>query len=125
MPKPMVVVGGEPILVHIMKSYALHGFTNFVLCLGFKSDYVKKYFMTRRYLANDILIDGDNEPEILSRVAKDNWKIRLIDTGEESMTGCRIARAIDRYNDDFEHFGVTYGDGLCDLDITDEFRFHL
>jgi glucose-1-phosphate cytidylyltransferase len=125
MPKPMVVVGGEPILIHIMKSYALHGFTNFVLCLGFKSDYVKKYFLTRRYLANDFLIDADKEPEILSSVAKDNWKIRLIDTGDDSMTGCRIARAFDCYDDDFDHFGVTYGDGLCNLNITEEFRFHL
>jgi len=125
MPKPMVLVGGEPILIHIMKSYALHGFTNFVLCLGFKSDYVKKYFLTRRYLANDFLIAGDSEPEILSSTPKDNWKIRLIDTGEESMTGCRIARAMDRYGDGFEHFGVTYGDGLCNLDISAEFRFHL
>jgi len=125
MPKPMVVVGGEPILIHIMKSYALHGFTNFVLCLGFKSDYVKKYFLTRRYLANDFLIDADKEPEILSSETKDNWKIRLMDTGEDSMTGCRIARAFDCYDDDFDHFGVTYGDGLCNLNITEEFRFHL
>lgn len=125
MPKPMVVVGGEPILIHIMKSYALHGFTNFVLCLGFKSDYVKKYFLTRRYLANDFLIDSDKEPEILSSAPNDDWKIRLIETGDDSMTGCRIARAFDRYEEDFEHFGVTYGDGLCNLDITEEFRFHL
>jgi len=124
MPKPMVLVGGEPILIHIMKSYALHGFTNFVLCLGFKSDYVKKYFLTRRYLANDFLIDGDCEPEILSSAPTDKWTIRLIDTGEDSMTGCRIARAIDRYDQDYENFGVTYGDGLCDVDISSEYQFH-
>jgi len=124
-PKPMVIVGGEPILVHIMRSYAQHGFSNFVLCLGFKANYVKEYFLARRYLANDILLEGDSPPEVLSSRGCDEWNVRLIDTGEESMTGCRIARAFDAYASGFEHFGVTYGDGLCDLDIGDEFSFHL
>lgn len=124
-PKPMVEIGGEPILIHIMRYYAKFGFNNFVLCLGFKAEYVKNYFLNRKYLKNDLLISAGNDIETLRNDNKNGWTIRLLDTGLDSMTGSRIAKAIDRYEPSFEHFGVTYGDGICDVNLDESFNFHI
>jgi glucose-1-phosphate cytidylyltransferase len=124
-PKPMVEIGGEPILIHIMRYYANFGFNNFVLCLGFKAEYVKNYFLNRKYLKNDFLIKDENNIEVLGDDKKSGWTIRLFDTGLNSMTGSRIAKAFDKYEMEFEHFGVTYGDGICDVNLDESFKFHL
>ena len=125
-PKPMVEVGGEPILLHIMRSYASFGFKRFVLCLGFKSEYIKNYFLNHRYFASDFLLRNDcKEPIITSLEESSGWEVHLVDTGADSMTGSRVARAFDRYYSDVENFGVTYGDGLSDVDLESEFTFHL
>ena len=125
-PKPMIEVGGAPIVSHIMGSYAAYGFRRFVLCLGFRADYVKNYFLNRRYLASDFLLMPDaREPEFLAAEDGPDWEIHLVDTGAKSMTGSRVAQAFDRYYSEFEHFAVTYGDGLCDVDLGAEFAFHL
>ena len=125
-PKPMVEVGGEPIVLHIMRSYATHGFRRFVLCLGFKSDYIKNYFLNRRYFSSDFLLLPDcKEPMISSPEESSDWEIHLVDTGADSMTGSRVAQTFDRYYSDVENFGVTYGDGLSDVDLGAEFAFHL
>ncbi len=124
-PKPMVEIGSRPVVFHIMKSYARYGFNHFVLCLGFKSEYVKDYFLNRRYLANDFSVtSGSDNIRILSSNEVENWQIDLVDTGSNCMTGGRIARAYDRYYSNKEMFGVTYGDGICDIDIQSAFDFH-
>ena len=124
-PKPMIEIGGEPILIHIMRYYAKFGFSNFVLCLGFKSEYIKNYFLNRKYLDNDLLIDPKNNIEILKTTSSTEWTVRLFDTGVNSMTGCRIAKAFDKYGANIEHFGVTYGDGICDVNLDESLISHL
>ena len=124
-PKPMVEIGGEPMLIHIMRYYAKFGFNNFVLCLGFKAEYVKNYFLNHKYLNNDLLISAENDIEVLSTSNKNDWTIRLFDTGLNSMTGSRIAKAFDKYEANFEYFGVTYGDGICDVNLDESFNFHV
>ncbi len=124
-PKPMVEVGGKPVVFHIMKTYSNYGFNHFVLCLGFKSEYVKDYFLNRRYLANDFSVTSDQERvRVLSSNEVEDWRIDLVDTGQNCMTGGRIARAYDRYYQDKGTFGVTYGDGICDVNLRDSFDFH-
>lgn len=124
-PKPMVEVGGKPVVFHIMNTYASYGFKKFVLCLGFKSEYVKDYFLNRRYLANDFSVAcGEERIRLLSSNDVEDWQIDLVDTGVNCMTGGRVARAYDRYYRDYDSFGVTYGDGLCDLNIKQVYDFH-
>ena len=124
-PKPMVDICGKPVVFHIMRSYAAHGFRNFVLCLGFKSGFVKDFFLNRKYLAHDFSVSSEQDGiKLLSSNKVEDWKIDLVDTGINCMTGGRIARAYDRYYHDCTRFGVTYGDGLCDLNIGKSFEFH-
>jgi glucose-1-phosphate cytidylyltransferase len=104
-PKPMVPVGDRPILWHIMRSYSAHGFRRFVLCLGYLGHVIEEYF-------------GD------SSAANGDWEVTLADTGEAAMTGARVARAAEQHLGDAEHFGVTYGDGLTDADLSAELAFH-
>ncbi|TWT87504.1 Glucose-1-phosphate cytidylyltransferase [Pseudobythopirellula maris] len=125
-PKPMIEVGHRPILWHIMRSYAAHGFKRFVLCLGYKAEVIKEYFLHYSSLNSDFTVDlSNNEATIHSVEHKDDWSVTLAFTGDKTMTGGRIARAAQRYLGDAEHFAVTYGDGVCDADLGDEFRCHL
>jgi glucose-1-phosphate cytidylyltransferase len=124
-PKPMVPIGGRPILWHIMKTYAHHGHTDFILCLGYKGDMIKDYF--RNYLWNtcDVTLRLGHESEIAfhSRHGEEDWKVTLADTGEDSMTAYRVKR-IQRYIPAGEPFLLTYGDGLAEIDINASIRSH-
>lgn len=130
-PKPMVEIGELPILVHLMKWYAAHGFDDFVVCAGYKAWELKSFFLNYRFRTSDLSIDlrrgsKDTQPRAVGGGTEHQWRVRVIDTGEHSMTGSRIARAYDaiRASDDFELFGVTYGDGLTDANLRDELAFH-
>ncbi|UIJ71069.1 glucose-1-phosphate cytidylyltransferase [Aurantimonas sp. HBX-1] len=121
-PKPMVEVGGRPLLWHIMKSYAHHGITEFVICLGYKGYVIKEFFMNYQRHLSDVEINlKDGSHRILQSQAED-WKVTLIDTGENTMTGGRLKRVAPYVGDGT--FCMTYGDGLADLDITAELAFH-
>jgi len=121
-PKPMVEIGGKPILWHIMKMYAAHGFNEFVVLLGYKGYYIKEYFMNYFLHQNDLTIDlKNNKVEYFNNITED-WKITLIDTGEQSMTGGRIKRAKHLIGN--ETFLLTYGDGVADIDIRKTYEFH-
>ena len=130
-PKPMVEIAEYPILLHLMKYYYQHGFNDFVICAGYKSWSIKEYFLNYQFRCNSIEIDHRktiHEPAVSfqSNDAQENWRVRVIDTGLNSMTGARIARAFDLVSqvEDFSDFAVTYGDGLSDVDLTKEFNFH-
>jgi glucose-1-phosphate cytidylyltransferase len=125
-PKPMVPVGNRPILWHIMRTYAHHGFRRFVLCLGYKAEVIKEYFLHYASLNSDFTVGlKANTVEVHSIDHDQDWEVTLANTGELTMTGGRVARATKRYLDGCEHFAVTYGDGLTDADLGAEFRFHL
>jgi len=125
-PKPMVPVGPRPILWHIMQSYYRHGFRRFVLCLGFKAEVIKSYFLNYHTMNSDFTVDlASNEVTVHLSHHRDDWEVTLAETGSDSMTGARIARAVDRYLGDSETFGVTYGDGLTDADLRSEYRYFL
>lgn len=130
-PKPMIEIGQVPILVHILRSYYAEGFNNFVICAGYRSSEIKEYFLNYRYLHQDLDFDSREEgfekcEAISGETSMERWRVRVIDTGENVMTGARIARAFDKIalTDKFENFGVTYGDGLSDVSLTKEFKFH-
>lgn len=121
-PKPMVEIGGRPLLWHIMKIYAHHGINDFVICLGYKGYVIKEFFFNYYRHMSDMRIDlrmGDTQ--ILDSQAED-WRITLVDTGADTMTGGRLKRAA-KYLDS-ETFCLTYGDGLSDVDIGAELAFH-
>lgn len=121
-PKPMVEIGGKPLLWHIMKIYAHHGVNDFVICLGYKGYIIKEFFFNYYRHMSDLKIDlrtGDHQ--IVNSQAED-WRITLIDTGAETMTGGRVKRIAQHL--DNETFCMTYGDGLSNLDITAEIAFH-
>jgi glucose-1-phosphate cytidylyltransferase len=121
-PKPMVEIGGRPIIWHIMKIYASHGFTDFVICLGYKGYFIKEYFANYFLHQTDITINlGTNQIEY-HKSDSENWKITLIDTGKDSMTGGRIKR-IQPYIGN-EPFMLTYGDGVADINIAELAQFH-
>jgi len=125
-PKPMVEIGGKPILWHIMRSYAAHGFRRFVLCAGYKSEVIKEYFLNYHPLNSDFTVSlGTNEVTFHGCDHNDEWDVTVAFTGELTMTGARVARAAERYLGDAQHFGVTYGDGVSDVDLTAELEFHL
>ena len=121
-PKPMVEVGGKPILWHIMKIYASHGIEEFIICLGYKGYLIKEYFANYYLHTCDVSFDLSDRSMQVHRSAAEPWRVTLIDTGEHTMTGGRLRRALP-YIDD-EHFCFTYGDGVADLDITGLIDFH-
>ena len=124
-PKPMVPIGERPILWHIMQTYAKHGFKQFVLCLGFKADYVKDYFSNWHLHNADCTIKlKNNEVVIHERMQDLDWEVTLAYTGEQNMTGSRIAQAARKYLGPAAQFDVTYGDGLTDANLAAELRFH-
>ena len=125
-PKPMVPVGNYPILWHIMRSYAKDGFKTFVLCLGYKAELIKSYFLNYASMNSDFTVAlKTNEVTVHSINHEQDWQVTLSYTGDSAMTGARVARAAARYLGDAEHFAVTYGDGLTDANLGRELEFHL
>ena len=123
-PKPMVEVGNMPILWHIMKTYAHYGFNDFVLCLGYKSQVIKDYFFNYEIMSNDFTIElGTKNVTVYPKHSEHGWKVTLVDTGNNAMTGARVKR-IERFIDT-DNFMLTYGDGLIDLNISELLDFHL
>jgi glucose-1-phosphate cytidylyltransferase len=124
-PKPMVPVGSRPILWHIMTNYASFGFKRFILCLGYKAEVIKSYFLNYSALNSDFTINLKSNDVTNHAVHEQDWEVTLVDTGEKTMTGGRVARAASKYLGDATHFAVTYGDGLTDANLADEYEFHL
>ena len=121
-PKPMVEIGGKPILWHIMKTYSQYGFNEFVILLGYKGYYIKEYFANYFMHQSDITIDMSNGEMQIHNNSSESWKVTLIDTGLNSMTGGRIKRAQNFVGN--EPFMLTYGDGVANIDIEKLVKFH-
>jgi glucose-1-phosphate cytidylyltransferase len=121
-PKPMVEIGGKPILWHIMKIYSSHGINDFIICCGYKGNMIKEYFSNYFLHTSDVTFDLQKNEMEVHRKNSEPWKVTLIDTGENVMTGGRIKRVADYVKD--ETFCLTYGDGLSDLDISASIDFH-
>lgn len=122
-PKPMVEIGGRPILWHIMKMYSAHGINDFVICCGYKGYVIKEYFANYFLHMSDVTFNmRDNSMEVHNKRAEP-WSVTLVDTGEQSMTGGRLNRVRD-YVKDEEASCFTYGDGVGDIDIAETIRFH-
>ena len=123
-PKPMIEIGGMPILWHIMKEYAYYGYTEFIICSGYKQEYIKDWFANYFIYQSDITFDyseGKNEMTV-HQSNLEPWKVTVVDTGYDTMTGGRIKR-IQKYIGN-EPFLMTYGDGVCDVNIQDLLKFH-
>ena len=120
-PKPMVEIGGKPILWHIMKMYSAHDINDFVICLGYKAYVIKEYFANYFLHMSDVTLDIQNNKMEINKVDAEPWKITLVDTGENTMTGGRLKR-IRNYIDDT--FCMTYGDGVSDININDLTKTH-
>jgi glucose-1-phosphate cytidylyltransferase len=122
-PKPMVEIGGRPILWHIMKIYSHYGLTDFVVCLGYKGYVIKEYFANYFLHMSDVTFHlAENRMEV-HRETAESWRVTLLDTGEETMTGGRLKRALPYVGDD-DVFALTYGDGVADINIATELEFH-
>jgi len=123
-PKPLVEIGGYPILWHIMKLYAHYGFREFVLCLGYRGNMIKEYFLNYEAMNNDFTISLGRQNQIRYHGAHDeqDFQVTLADTGQETMTGGRVRRVINYVDGDT--FMATYGDGLADLNLLDLLNFH-
>ena len=122
-PKPLAVVGGRPILWQIMKIYSKYGFDDFILPLGYKGEKIKEYFMNYDWMQNDFILDfRGNENKVFLLKKPENWRITFVDTGINTMTGGRIKR-IQPFIDE-DNFFMTYGDGLCDVDLTKLLKYH-
>ncbi|RZT30830.1 glucose-1-phosphate cytidylyltransferase [Cupriavidus agavae] len=122
-PKPMIEIGGKPILWHIMKMYSAHGVNEFVICLGYKGYVIKEYFANYFLHMSDVTFDmRENRMAVHQRKAEP-WSVTLVDTGEDSMTGGRLRR-VREYLTPGETFCFTYGDGVADIDISREIAFH-
>jgi len=121
-PKPMVEIGGKPILWHIMKIYSHYGFNDFVVCLGYKGYMIKEYFANYNLHMSDITIDLKNNKIKTHHNFTEPWKVSLVDTGETTMTGGRLKR-VEEYLDD-EPFMLTYGDGVADVNINSVLKSH-
>lgn len=121
-PKPMIEVGGKPILWHIMKMYSSHGVNEFVICCGYKGYMIKEYFANYFLHMSDVTFDMTSNGVEIHHKKAEPWKVTLIDTGENTMTGGRLARVKDYLGDD--DFCFTYGDGVSDLDITILIKYH-
>ena len=125
LPKPLLPIGDRPMVWHIMRSYAAHGFTDFVLALGFKGWLIKEYFLNYRSMNADLRVSlGRHDAvEVLNRRATEDWSVTLAETGEATMTGGRVA-SLRRYVGGDDLFMVTYGDGVSDVDIGKLVAFH-
>jgi glucose-1-phosphate cytidylyltransferase len=125
-PKPMIQIGRDPMIFHIMQYYSSFGFDKFILCMGYKSEVIRNYFLNFFAMNCDVSIQLRTNTVEIHRVDHAcDWKVTLAYTGEHTMTGGRVARAIGRYLGDASHFAVTYGDGLTDADLAAEFDHHV
>jgi len=122
-PKPMVEIGGKPILWHIMKMYSSHGINDFVICCGYKGYIIKEYFANYFLHQSDVTFCMKDNRMDVNEERAEPWTITLIDTGDNSMTGGRLGRVVD-YIKDEEAFCFTYGDGVSDIDISSAIKFH-
>ncbi len=122
-PKPMVEIGGRPILWHIMQIFSAHGVSDFVICLGYKGYIIKEYFLNYRLHLSDVTVNIANGAIDYHRSGAENWRVSLIETGDATMTGGRIKRIRDYLTDD-EAFFLTYGDGVADIDLSKLLAFH-
>jgi glucose-1-phosphate cytidylyltransferase len=122
-PKPMIEIGGKPVLWHIMKIYSAYGIRHFVICLGYKGYLIKEYFANYRWHMSDMTLDLSNNNIEIHNNFSENWKVTLIDTGQDSMTGGRIRRIYDYIKSDAS-FCLTYGDGVANIDIAKLIAFH-
>lgn len=116
-PKPMVEIGGRPILWHIMKIYSAHGINDFVICCGYKGNMIKEYFYNYSLSVSDMTVDLSNQSVEYHRNEHEPWRITLVDTGEEALTGGRLL-AVRDYVEPHGTFCFTYGDGVADIDVT-------
>ncbi len=122
-PKPMIEIGGKPILWHIMKIYSAHGVNDFIICCGYKGYVIKEYFANYFLHMSDVTFDmTSNKMEVHQRKAEP-WRVTMVDTGDETMTGGRLKRVAEHLKDQ-EAFCFTYGDGVSDVDVSREIAFH-
>ena len=122
-PKPMIEIGGMPIIWHIMKSYGQHNVTDFVICCGYKGYLIKEYFSNYFLHTSDVTFDlRDNILEVHNK-RSEPWKVTLVNTGDDTMTGGRL-KAVEQYVKDEKEFCLTYGDGVSDVDISKSIKFH-
>ena len=122
-PKPMVEIGGKPILWHIMKMYSSHGINDFVICCGYKGYVIKEYFANYFLHRSDVTFDMANNKMAVHQQNAEPWRVTLVDTGDNTLTGGRLKRILD-YVKDEEAFCFTYGDGVSNVDITKLIEFH-
>ena len=122
-PKPMVEIGGKPILWHIMKMYSYHGVNEFIICCGYKGYFIKEYFANYFLHMSDVTFDMSSNQMHVHKEGAEPWMVTLVDTGDNSMTGGRLLRVKDYLKDD-ESFCFTYGDGVSDVNISETIRFH-
>jgi len=122
-PKPMIEIGGKPILWHIMKIYSCHGINEFIICCGYKGYMIKEYFANYFLHLSDVTFDIAENRMVVHHKKAEPWKVTLVDTGDDTMTGGRLKR-IASYVKDEEIFCMTYGDGLSDVNVTDLINFH-
>ena len=124
-PKPMVQIGGKPILWHIMKIYAHYGFNEFIIALGYKGNYIKQFFLNEQNMVHDFTLDtSTGDTKIYKNNNSDNFRITFVNTGEETLVGERILRIKDYIPKKDENFMVTYGDGVSDINIKNLVEFH-
>jgi len=123
-PKPMVEIGGRPMLWHIMKTYERYGFNEFTLALGYKSEVIKDYFLNYHALQSDLTVHLKNGQIDHSKPTAEDWHVSLIDTGALTMTGGRLLRLKEYFQSENETFMLTYGDGVCDVDMNELLAFH-
>ena len=122
-PKPLVEIGGHPILWHIMKTYSAHGVEDFVICCGYRGYMIKEYFANYFLHMSDVTFDMVNNQMKVHEQHAEPWRVTLVDTGNDTQTGGRLRRVAD-YLDEGEPFCCTYGDGIADVDITETIEFH-
>lgn len=122
-PKPMVEIGGKPILWHILKMYSNHGVNEFIICCGYKGYVIKEYFANYFLHMSDVTFDMSTNEMVVHEKRAEPWRITLVDTGDNSMTGGRLRR-VANYIDKEDSFCFTYGDGVSDIDISASIRFH-
>ena len=122
-PKPMVEIGGKPILWHIMKIYSAHGVNDFVICCGYKGYQIKEYFANYFLYMSDVTFDMSKNTMDVHQRSAEAWRVTLVDTGESTMTGGRLKRVAEHIKDE-DAFCLTYGDGVSDVNITELIAFH-
>jgi len=121
-PKPMVEIGGRPVLWHIMKTYATYGFKEFVVALGYKGEMIKDYFVNYRFRSRSITVDLADGGVVCHNGDGEDWVVHLLDTGQDTMTGGRVKKIAEYIGD--ETFMLTYGDGVSDVDLNSLLAFH-